>query len=148
MSNIICAKGQQSMLEIKIEDEENKHFPGLSYLTNIDKEEKFLNKLAIPKTKLYFYICFGHCYRKNSLSANYYYIAKEFLNYDLNIETFLKKAIEYEALKKLLLTESHRKLLVNYQKRRITKDNFVKTLNEIRSYTQYAADAATNKSNA
>jgi len=137
MPSIISAKGQQLMLEINAEDD-NKNLPGLTHLTNIDKGEKFLNKLDIPKTQLFFYICFGQCYRRSSLSPNYYYVGKEFLNYDLNIETYLKKVIEYEAFKRLLLTEKHRKLLVTYQKRKITKDNFVKGLDELRSYTQYS----------
>jgi len=135
MHSIISAKGQQSMLEINIEDD-NKYLPGLAYLANIDKDEKFHKKLEIPKVRLFFFVCFGHCYRRNNLAANYYYVGKEFLNYDLNIETFLKKAIEYEALKKLLLTENNRKMLLNYQRRRVTKDNFAKTLNEMRSLTQ------------
>jgi len=136
MPNIIYDKCQQSMIEVSNFDEDPKNLPGLVYLTNIDKDEKFLNKLDIPKTRLFFFVCFGQCYRRNNLAANYYYVGKEFLNYDLNIETFLKKAIEYEALKKLLLTENNRKMLLNYQRRRVTKDNFAKTLNEMRSLTQ------------
>ena len=85
--------------------------------------------------------------KKNNLSANYYYVGKEFLNYDLNVETFLKKAIEYESFKKLLISDKPRKMLVDYQRRKITKDNFVKTLNEMRSLTQFSAAVIVDKSN-
>ena len=148
MPSIIFSKGQPSMLDIpNFDGNEFQNLPGLIYLENLDKDVKYLKKLDIPKVKLYFFICFGQCYRKNNLSSNYYYVGKEFLNYDLNIETFLKKSIEYESFKKLLLTEKHRKMLVNYQKRKITKDNFVKTLNEMRSLTQFSEAAKLSRSN-
>jgi len=149
LPNIICAKNQDSVTENNNdEDSKCKYLPGLAYLSNVYSEEKFHNKLDIPKFKLFFFVCFGQCYRKNNLAANYYYVGKEFLNYDLNIEIFLKKAIEYESFKKLLLNDNHRKLLANYQRRKITKDNFAKTLNEMRNLTQFVEAAAIKKSDA
>jgi len=148
MPSIICHKGQPSNLDISnFDGNETRILPGLVYLENLNKDVKYLKKLDIHKVKLFFFICFGQCFRKNNLSANYYYVGQEFLNYDLNIETFLKKAIEYESFKKLVLTEKHRKMLVNYQRRKITKDNFVKTLNEMRSLTQFSALSNLNRSN-
>jgi len=38
-------------------------------------------------------------------------------------------------------------MLVDYQRRKITKDNFVKTLNEMRSLTQFSAAVIVDKSN-
>jgi len=148
MPSIICSKDQPSNLDISnLNGNETRILPGLVYLEKLDKDVKYLKKLDIPKLKLFFFICFGPCYRKNNLSANYYYIGKEFLNYDLNIETFLKKAIEYESFKKLVLTEKHRRMLVNYQRRKITKDNFVETLNEMRNLTQFSAARNLDRSN-
>ena len=147
MPSIICSKDQPSMLNIPNIDDETKILPGLVYLENLDKDIKYLRKLNIPKVNLFFFICCGPCYRKNDLNANYYYVGREFLNYDLNIETFLKKAIEYESFKKLILSEKPRKMLMNYQRRKITKDNFVKTLNEMRSLTDFSAAVNVDKSN-
>jgi len=142
LQSINNAKNQDSMIEIDHDhdhehDHEKKFLHGLTYLTKNNKNEKYYNRLVIPKIKLFFFICFGQCYRRKSLEANYYYVGNVFLNYDLSIETFLKKAIEYETLKKLLLNDSHRKMLLDYQKRRISKDNFANTLNEMKSLTEH-----------
>ncbi len=113
-------------------------FPGLKMFEgNITKDSRF-KKLSISKVKLFFFACCRKCFKTSNVDSYYYYMGMEFLNHDMNVETVIKKLIEFEALKKLLLKDKYIRMLASYQKRNICKETFTTTLKEIRNLIEFS----------
>ena len=66
---------------------------------------------------------------------------------DLNKPKRVKSVYERLSAMAKLDPEKHRKMLVYHQRRKISKDNFSKTLKDIRTLTQYNEFVSLNKSN-
>jgi hypothetical protein len=120
-------------------DDNAKHFkyPGLEHL-NTNFEDIYKGKfetISISKCRLFFFVCFGGIFRKQDINSFYYYLGRDFLSHDLGVVTVLKKLIEYESLKKILLKENQILLLKKHQSRPITMKDGDKSLEEIKSLT-------------